>query len=721
MKHKAFRSCLCTIALAFLLGFGGTACMVTGLRLPADLDWLAIGCFLGALVPAVCLCFHRGELILSGIAGAFTLLMVFSQRFQEQLQALCYSAMTYYHKGYGIPIPSQINGCTADSQLLPLLFIAGLVMTATVWVIMRRTPAFPAVILAVLPLGSCLVVTDTVPDALPIYLLVLGLLLLLLTQPVRRQNRTQAIRLTAFLALPTAAALALLFFLVPRDSYSFPNQTSSPQDLLQWFMDRIPMLDQTSDGELVISFGPVTRDQVDLSEIGNRTERNTPVMEVNTDYTGTVYLRGQDFDVYTGLGWNTTLDRTENDYCLSSLIWYAPTQNISIRTFGRGGVYYLPCYPAEAQTLSGGKVPNPTNTTTYSYSFAPLRSDWESIWERYDNGSAFPPSIPAADERYLQLPDKTRQLAQLYLHRAGLYSSGNAIDNAQAIVSHVRTSAAYDLNPGQMPGSEIDFAMWFLEDSDTGYCVHFATAATVLLRAAGIPARYVEGYTVSTQAGQATVVREKSAHAWVEYYLDYVGWVILDPTPGIAEPPVESTENTTAPTQPDETKPTETEPTVTEPKPTTPSEETQPSTNAPADPSDPPTQGGIGTGSTAQGSSPQWFLTLLAVIFYAAAAAFLITGQWYLRRWLMLKQLVRGRSNQQALARYRSAVRLSKACHIPVPDHLRKLAEKAKFSQYQLTGEELKQFDSFRQDCVKTLKKRPWYCRLIYQLVLALY
>ena len=44
-----------------------------------------------------------------------------------------------------------------------------------------------------------------------------------------------------------------------------------------------------------------------------------------------------------------------------------------------------------------------------------------------------------------------------------------------------------------------DFAIWFLTEADTGYCIHFATAAVVLLRAAGIPARYVDGYVVNTQ------------------------------------------------------------------------------------------------------------------------------------------------------------------------------------------------------------------------------
>lgn len=710
MKRNTIGSCLCAAALAFLLGFGGTMCMVTGLRLPAEVPPMAIGCALGALIPAICLCFRRGELALSGIATLFTLLLTFSARFQEQLPALCFSIMDYYHKGYGISIPAQIDGCTAESQLLPLLFIAGIVMVAVVWTVMRKSTLIPAVILAILPLASCLLVTDTVPDAMPIFLMMLGLVLLIMTQSVRRQNTVKGNRLTAILALPAIAALAVLFFLIPEDGYTAPKQSSSVQELLEWFSDRIPSLDHTSDGQPVISFGNNYKDQVDLSEIGNRIEQNTPVMEVTTDYTGTLYLRGRDYDVYTGLGWQASENRTETDYGPGSMIWQAPTQHAAIRLFGKHGQFYLPCYPTQSQTLNGGMIPNPAHISSYSYSFSPLRADWKVYWA-LQYGAA-PPASTDASPGYQYLPDGTRSQALKILNQVNTFGASNTADLADAIADFVRQSATYDLSTGRMPDTETDFAIWFLESSDSGYCVHFATAATVLLRAAGIPARYVEGYTVSAQPGQATIVREKNAHAWVEYYLDYVGWVILDPTPGAGDPPVEST---TAPTQPTETQP----PATTAP--------TQPSssTTAPEHPSETVTDTPSGTRPSSGGSTedapPQWFQDLLTVIFFTAVAAFLITAQWYLRRWLVLKKMDRGSINAQAITRYREAIRLSKLCRTHVPDPLHELAQKAKFSQHELTSEELKQFDRVLRDCTRNLQKQPWYCRLIHRFIFAAY
>ena len=69
--------------------------------------------------------------------------------------------------------------------------------------------------------------------------------------------------------------------------------------------------------------------------------------------------------------------------------------------------------------------------------------------------------------------------------------------------------------------------------------MHFASAAALLLRELGVPARYVSGYMVNRAlfevaddtSAHATVT-DYTAHAWVEVYLDYIGWIPLEVTPG---------------------------------------------------------------------------------------------------------------------------------------------------------------------------------------------
>ena len=88
---------------------------------------------------------------------------------------------------------------------------------------------------------------------------------------------------------------------------------------------------------------------------------------------------------------------------------------------------------------------------------------------------------------------------------------------------------------------DTDFLTYALERSGSGYSVHYATAAALMLRYFGVPARYVEGYFLSAEeagryaAGERIVLTERNAHAWAEYYLDGVGWIPFETTPGYTD------------------------------------------------------------------------------------------------------------------------------------------------------------------------------------------
>ncbi|MFW6051799.1 MAG: transglutaminase-like domain-containing protein [Myxococcota bacterium] len=74
----------------------------------------------------------------------------------------------------------------------------------------------------------------------------------------------------------------------------------------------------------------------------------------------------------------------------------------------------------------------------------------------------------------------------------------------------------------------------FLFGDLTGYCVHFAHAATYLLRSLGLPARVATGYAVPEQVrqgGTALMLTGADSHAWPELYVDGYGWVVMDVQP----------------------------------------------------------------------------------------------------------------------------------------------------------------------------------------------
>jgi transglutaminase-like putative cysteine protease len=70
----------------------------------------------------------------------------------------------------------------------------------------------------------------------------------------------------------------------------------------------------------------------------------------------------------------------------------------------------------------------------------------------------------------------------------------------------------------------------FLTSTKKGHCEYFATATVLLLRQAGIPARYALGYSVQERAGKEYLVREKHAHSWAMAYYDGL-WHDFDTTP----------------------------------------------------------------------------------------------------------------------------------------------------------------------------------------------
>lgn len=96
----------------------------------------------------------------------------------------------------------------------------------------------------------------------------------------------------------------------------------------------------------------------------------------------------------------------------------------------------------------------------------------------------------------------------------------------------------YTLEPPLLGRDSIDD---FLFDTQRGFCEHYASSFTVLMRAAGIPARVVTGYQGGEAAayGDYFVVRQSDAHAWSEVWLTGRGWVRVDPTAAVAPERIE--------------------------------------------------------------------------------------------------------------------------------------------------------------------------------------
>ena len=133
-----------------------------------------------------------------------------------------------------------------------------------------------------------------------------------------------------------------------------------------------------------------------------------------------------------------------------------------------------------------------------------------------------------AAETCLALPDAVEQ--GVYDLAAQITAGApDAFSKAAAIRDWLADNCRYTLEV-DYPPAERDFVSYFLLDSREGYCSYFASAMAVLCRAAGLPARYVEGYSLYAAPGESVVLTGEDAHAWVEVYFNGVGWLTFDPT-----------------------------------------------------------------------------------------------------------------------------------------------------------------------------------------------
>ena len=169
---------------------------------------------------------------------------------------------------------------------------------------------------------------------------------------------------------------------------------------------------------------------------------------------------------------------------------------------------------------------------------------WPAYQEASPESAAFFRQVEAYNgfvyEHYTQLPPELDAFLTQFLQEQGMTVS-DFDDPILTMETYLRRlysrGYTYTLSPSPTPAGE-DFVTWFLTESREGYCVHFATAAVALFRAAGIPARYAEGYAVPAgYDGLWVDVPDYNAHAWVEVYAGGVGWLPVEVTPAGPEAP----------------------------------------------------------------------------------------------------------------------------------------------------------------------------------------
>jgi hypothetical protein len=167
----------------------------------------------------------------------------------------------------------------------------------------------------------------------------------------------------------------------------------------------------------------------------------------------------------------------------------------------------------------------------FSYDVYSLLEDPPEAVSSLLNAPALAPEMRRDSLRLPRLDPRVPELA-----RALTAGATTDLERARALERHLRHDYAYSL---ELPGHALaDPLADFLFTRKKGYCEHFATAMTVMLRTLSIPARLATGFESGTynSISDLWVVRASDAHTWVEAWLPDRGWVTFDPTPADPNP-----------------------------------------------------------------------------------------------------------------------------------------------------------------------------------------
>ncbi|MBE5104917.1 DUF4129 domain-containing protein [Bacillus thuringiensis] len=146
--------------------------------------------------------------------------------------------------------------------------------------------------------------------------------------------------------------------------------------------------------------------------------------------------------------------------------------------------------------------------------------------------------------KYTQLPESLPQrVKDLAINLTN--DKDNRYDKVLAIENYFTdNSFTYETTNVLFPAKKQDYVDQFLFDTKSGYCNNFSTSMIVLLRSAGIPARWVKGYTegtlentiADTEGENVYTIANNNAHSWVEVYFPGYGWIPFEPTKGFTNP-----------------------------------------------------------------------------------------------------------------------------------------------------------------------------------------
>ena len=309
-------------------------------------------------------------------------------------------------------------------------------------------------------------------------------------------------------------------------------------DTVDW--ENMTMPPETTEGDGTLPVEPGMDDKAEL----DADLMDTPILEVEPEVDGDIYLKMQSYGDYTGQGWTEAgaygelLDGMSADFLLGAM--FAELSDMPVSSLGILPLMEFSVLPYYAYRVEGDI---PVSDVKIEGNTEGAFLVWYYPVEEIPDGFRPPKAYRDyelalrnhAYSAYLNVDGETLDYMQRIIDEQRF--SADDPDIIEQVAEYIRGAAVYNLEFDETMETESNVVIAFLEHYKEGVCRHYAAAATLLFRSLGIPARYTVGFHAEGSAGRTTVVKGSDAHAWVEVYVDGLGWQKVEVTGSSDEQP----------------------------------------------------------------------------------------------------------------------------------------------------------------------------------------
>ncbi|MED9813405.1 MAG: transglutaminase-like domain-containing protein [Longibaculum muris] len=436
-------------------------------------------------------------------------------------------------------------------------------------------------------------------------------------------------------------------------------------------------------------------------------------VESKASFTG--YLRGYSLAHYQNNKWHA-VNENYDDFDSGSLVGKALDEyhvisslEVSIETMKPTRYQFVPYFSYKTLDMKDDSY-YPSDNQKISIANIDIEN-----WDIYD-GLNSPIGLQKYNEyvkdEYLDVPDNLKdELTHLIEEKTStmglnineLQNYYTPIQRANIIKKILDKQAVYSLKTGKLPNDK-DFIEYFLFENKKGSCTHFASSGAMLLRCLDVPTRYVSGYIIKSsdfENGKAEVSNTRS-HAWIEIYVEDLGWIPVEMTPAssirsqgtILDNLVENNQPAT------DNQPTQ-----------------NPQTNQPTNQDQ--NNDIQDSQQVVEKENPliEFFNENSQIIYTVGIVVILLAGYRLITTHLLKLRLKRRHNNEKIILYYKQMKKF-KHSYVKVYDDALSLANKAKFSQHQIDDLEVEKMAELYQRYVKeTYQSLPFYLKFLYKYI----